>query len=167
MGDGHDWPGVARIELPSGSAEDTRAIGRRLARGLRAGDVLLLHGHLGAGKTTFAQGVAAGLGVAGPVQSPTFTLVNEHAGPLRLYHLDLYRLTGPGDLAGLGYEEYLDPVDGVSVVEWPERAGGLLPETYLLATFSTGPDDERRIALEAVGDRAAADRWLGTVGDET
>jgi len=158
---------VAPIELVSRSADETRAIGRRLAPGLRAGDVLLLHGDLGAGKTTFAQGIAGGLGIVGPVPSPTFTLVNEFDGPLRLYHLDLYRLSGSGDILGLGYEEYLEPNDGVSVVEWPERAGLLLPETYLLATFLAGSGDERRIVVTAVGDPEAGSRWLRTIEHET
>ena len=158
---------MAQIELSSGSADETRAIGRRLARGLRAGDVVLLHGDLGAGKTTFAQGVAAGLGIAGAVQSPTFTLVNEYDGPIRLYHLDLYRLSGSAETAGLGYEEYLAPADGVSLVEWPERGGDLLPDAYLVATFAPGPDDERLIRFSARGDLSAIDRWLTALGADS
>ena len=156
-----------RLEVVSRSAEETREIGRRLARGLSVGDTLLLHGDLGAGKTTFTQGLAAGLGIAGPVQSPTFTIVNEYDGPLRLYHLDLYRLSGPGDLAGLGYEEYLEPSDGVSVVEWPERAGAMLPATYLLTTLLAMPGDERRVVFDAVGAPETVDRWASAIGDRS
>ncbi len=154
-----------RLELVSRSADETREIGRRLAGGLRVGDTLLLHGDLGAGKTTFAQGIATGLGIAGPVQSPTFTIVNEYDGPLRLYHLDLYRLSGPGDVVGLGYEEYLEPIDGVSVVEWSERAGSMLPAAYLLTSLLAMPGDERRVVFDAVGDAAKVDRWVGAVRD--
>jgi len=149
------------IELVSDSAEETRAIGRRLAAGLRAGDVLLLHGDLGAGKTTFTQGIAAGLGIAGPVPSPTFTLVNEYtgAGHLSLYHLDLYRLSGLSETASLGYEEDLEPTDGSTVVEWPERAGLLLPETYLLVSLVAGCGAIHRLEFATVGDDASASRW--------
>src|SRR5690606_19146719 len=81
------------------SSEAMQLLGRQVARELRVGDVLLLHGDLGAGKTTFAQGVAEGLGIDSPVQSPTFTLVREHAGKaMKFYHLDLYRLESPDEL---------------------------------------------------------------------
>lgn len=148
-----------RVEFLSRSADETRAIGRQLAPALRVGDVLFLHGDLGAGKTTFAQGIAAGLGIVGPVQSPTFTLVNEYDGPVRLYHLDLYRLSGADDIAGLGYEEYLEPSDGITVVEWPERAGSMLPETYLLVTLVAGAGIRHRLIFDPVGDDEAASRW--------
>jgi tRNA threonylcarbamoyladenosine biosynthesis protein TsaE len=116
-------------------------LGVRLAKGLRRGDVVLLHGDLGAGKTTLAQGIARGLGVSGPVQSPTFTLVAEYDAHLadgtlaRLYHLDLYRLTDPFELESIGYEAYIAQTDGITLVEWPERAADHLPETYLLVTI--------------------------------
>lgn len=148
-------------ELRSNSAEETREIGRRLGRGLAAGDVVLLAGDLGAGKTTLAQGIAAGLGVAGPIQSPTFMLVNEYDGArsLRFYHLDLYRLDDPAAVAGFGYEEYLEPADGVAVVEWPERAGPLQPASYLLVSLEAEGGEGRRIRFAAFGGPAAAARW--------
>ena len=144
------------IVVETGSAEETRALGESLAAVLRAGDVVLLQGDLGAGKTTLTQGVAKGLGIADYVQSPTFILVAEYDGraadgtPLRLYHLDLYRLEGMGDLESIGFEDYLEPRDGVSVVEWPERAGGELPERYVLVRLEQGEGDRRRIALFVV-----------------
>jgi tRNA threonylcarbamoyladenosine biosynthesis protein TsaE len=153
-----------QLDLVSASAAETRAFGSRLGRQLRAGDVVLLNGDLGAGKTTFAQGVAAGLGVTDLIQSPTFTLVAEYpavAGgePITLYHLDLYRLTDPGELASFGYDQYLAPVDGIALIEWPERAATLLPAAYLLVDFTfTGPD-RRAIVISSAGgagvDRAA------------
>src|SRR5688572_8679462 len=124
--------------IETASADETRAFGERLAHHLRAGDVLLLQGDLGAGKTTLTQGIARGLGIDDYVQSPTFILVAEYDGraadgsPLRLYHLDLYRLADAADLESFGFGDYLEPVDGVSVIEWPERAADELPETYLL-----------------------------------
>lgn len=130
------------------SGEAMRAFGVAFSRRLNAGDVVLLHGDLGAGKTTMTQGIARGLGVRGAVQSPTFTLVQEHRGTrLVLYHLDLYRLDDPSELEGIGYETYLDPVDGVSVIEWPERAGDWLPERFWLIQIDHFGGDRRRLRV--------------------
>jgi tRNA threonylcarbamoyladenosine biosynthesis protein TsaE len=133
------------------SAEEMKRLGERLAGELSMGDVLMLHGDLGAGKTTLTQGIATGLGVEGPVQSPTFTLVREHRGrDLTLYHLDLYRLTDPDELESLGYEVYLDPPDGVSVIEWPERAGSWLPDRFTLVRIEHLGQDRRRVTIEPI-----------------
>jgi tRNA threonylcarbamoyladenosine biosynthesis protein TsaE len=142
-------PNVSTIEL--GSHEEMIAYGRQLAAELRPGDVILLHGDLGAGKTTLVQGIAAGLGVAEAIQSPTFGLVAEHRGWLAngdavaIHHLDLYRLESPDDLEDLGYEQYIAPVDGVSFIEWPERAADWLPDRFLLLTIEPGLPGGRRI----------------------
>jgi tRNA threonylcarbamoyladenosine biosynthesis protein TsaE len=147
---------VPAIAYVTEGAEQTKAIGAGLGRLLRPGDVVLLHGDLGAGKTTLTQGIAQGLGVREQIQSPTFTLVAEHAGqtatgkPITLYHLDLYRLAGAEDLESFGWEQYLAPVDGVSVVEWPERAGTWLPEEYLLVRLEPDGVDRRRVAIGAI-----------------
>lgn len=135
-----------------GSPEEMQRLGERIAAGLGIGDVLMLHGDLGAGKTTLTQGIAAGLGVREPVQSPTFTLVREHRGrELTLYHLDLYRLVDPDELESLGYEVYLDPPDGVSVIEWPERAGDWLPESFTVVRIDHLGGDRRRVTIERIG----------------
>jgi tRNA threonylcarbamoyladenosine biosynthesis protein TsaE len=119
---------------------------------LRAGDVVLLHGDLGAGKTTLTQGIAAGLGVRDHVQSPTFTLVSEHPGAsLTLYHVDLYRLSDPAELETFGFDDLLRPSDGVSVIEWPERAGEWLPEDYLAIELAVAGPDQRRITISRAG----------------
>lgn len=142
---------VAAREIEVTSATAMQALGRELAATLKIGDVLMLHGDLGAGKTTLTQGIAAGLGVEGPVQSPTFTLVREHRGrEMMLYHLDLYRLGDPAELENLGYEVYLDPPDGVSVVEWPERAGDWLPERFTLVRIEHLGGDRRMVTLAQV-----------------
>jgi tRNA threonylcarbamoyladenosine biosynthesis protein TsaE len=139
------------------------AFGERIAAGLAVGDVLLLHGDLGAGKTTLTQGIARGLGVAGSVQSPTFTIVAEHdvtlaSGVLaRLYHLDLYRLTDPSELESFGYEQYLRPEDGIAVIEWPERAEDWFPERFLLVRIEYQGDGGRRVRIEPV----PPDGWPG------
>jgi len=135
-----------------GSPEEMQRLGEMIAAGLGVGDVLMLHGDLGAGKTTLTQGIAAGLGVREPVQSPTFTLVREHRGrELTLYHLDLYRLVDPDELESLGYEVYLDPPDGVSVIEWPERAGDWLPESFTVVRIDHLGGDRRRVTIERIG----------------
>lgn len=99
----------------------TEALGEKLGRAATRGMVVFLSGDLGAGKTQFVRGVARGLGCAGRVHSPTFTLVNEYGGGrLKLFHLDLYRLETPEQILSAGIEDYLSP-DGVSVIEWAER----------------------------------------------
>jgi tRNA threonylcarbamoyladenosine biosynthesis protein TsaE len=148
------------VEVVSHSPDETRRLGRRLGRALDAGDIVLLEGTLGAGKTVFAQGVAAGLGVEGPVTSPTFTLIHEHAGRAPLYHVDLYRLpeapgAGEGEAADIGLEEYLGG-DGVAVIEWGARAPGLVPPDHLVVELSHVPERgerTRRIRIWATGER--------------
>jgi tRNA threonylcarbamoyladenosine biosynthesis protein TsaE len=142
------------------SGEAMKDLGERLALNLRTGDVLLLHGDLGAGKTTLVQGIARAFNVPAEVQSPTFTLVAEHQGmtpggePVRLYHLDLYRLEDPSELESFGYESYLDPEDGISLIEWPERAEELLPERFILVRIDYGTEDGREVRIEIHGDDA-------------
>ena len=107
----------------SHSPAETEALGERFGRAATHGLVIALTGDLGAGKTQFVRGLAHGLGIAGRVHSPTFTLVNEYGGGrLKLFHLDLYRLETPEQILSAGIEEYLSP-DGMSVVEWAERIG--------------------------------------------
>lgn len=134
------------------SSDAMQVLGREIAQHLRIGDVLLLHGNLGAGKTTLAQGVAEGLGIASPIQSPTFTLVREHeVGAMRFYHLDLYRLESPDELENIGYETYIEPTDGVSLIEWPERAGDWLPDQFLLVQIDHLGGDRRRVTFTTHG----------------
>lgn len=134
------------IQLETGSAEETAAIGRVIGGWLREGDVVLLHGDLGAGKTVLAKGIAAALRVDAVVASPSFALVNEYDAGLaahvsRIAHLDLYRLSGEDDLVSIGYDDLIAPTDSVTLVEWPERAGDDLPAHYLLVEIETlGPD---------------------------
>lgn len=133
------------------SEEATRALGERLGGCLSAGDVVLLSGDLGSGKTRLAQGIGRGLGCPGPVNSPTFVLVNEHVGRERLFHADLYRIGGVADLSELGLWEEAER--GVLVVEWPDRAEGGLPAATLTVEIAVGEGDERDFRLRAGSDR--------------
>ncbi len=128
--------------------EETEAHGRELAAGLRAGDVVLMEGALGSGKTVLARGIAAGLGVEPErVHSPTFTLVNHYRGRLPVYHIDLYRIQKPSDLLELGLEELLG-TDGVALVEWPERLGSWLPERAIRVSIQDRGGSLREIRIE-------------------
>ncbi|WP_262316633.1 tRNA (adenosine(37)-N6)-threonylcarbamoyltransferase complex ATPase subunit type 1 TsaE [Lacticaseibacillus parakribbianus] len=143
--------------MESLNEQQLQALATALAAKLQAGDVLLLDGDLGAGKTSFTKGLASGLGIADYIKSPTFTIIREYQdGRLPLYHMDIYRLEdgGAGDL---GLEEYFEG-DGVSVVEWPEFLGDALPEAYLMIHFHKDPahDDLRQLSYTAVGPRAQA-----------
>lgn len=140
--------------LKTHSAAGTEELGRVLGGLLLPGDVICLSGELGAGKTVFARGVARGLGVGGAVTSPTFTLINEYAGRLPFYHLDVYRLGGAEDMDDLGYAEYFYG-SGVTVVEWAERVAAVLPEERLEIYIGPGKDgcDAREIVFSPRGER--------------
>ena len=113
------------------TAAETEALGESLAAFAVPGLSLFLSGELGAGKTTFVRGFLRGLGWRGKVGSPTFTLIEPYeAGPIPVYHFDLYRLRSPGELEAIGFRDYFDG-RGVCIVEWPERAGALLTEPDL------------------------------------
>ena len=129
------------------SVEETWGLARRLAAELKPGDVVCLEGDLGAGKTTFTQGLAAALGVSGRVTSPTFCLVQEHRSTFFLVHMDLYRLHGEEDVLAIGWEDYLAE-GAILVVEWPERAGSLIPSDarHVVFTHLDG-EESRRIAF--------------------
>lgn len=138
--------------IRTASPEETARVGEALGSLLEPGDLLCLSGELGAGKTTFARGVARGLGVAGRVTSPTFILINEYLGRLPLYHMDVYRLDGPAGMEDLGYEEYFYG-SGVTLVEWAEKVEEILPGERMdiyLAT-SAADSDAREITLTPRG----------------
>lgn len=140
----------------SHSRAETAALGMALGQALQAGDVIVLRGNLGAGKTVLAQGIGRGLGVREAVISPTFTLLREYrSGRLPFYHVDAYRLAGPAEAHTFGLDEYLYG-DGVTVIEWGERVAPLLPDERLEIELVYGDEGEREITLQARGERYVA-----------
>jgi len=138
------------IRLATENADETREIGATLAGILQPGDVVSLTGEPGAGKTSFVQGVGRGLGVTQQVVSPTFNLVREYDGSaLRLYHLDVYRLTRIQDVIDLGFEEMVDS-GGVTFIEWGDAIEGLLDGNYLQIEFTVPQIESDSRAIDVV-----------------
>ena len=133
----------------STSEEETEALGAALARELAPGSIVLLCGDLGAGKTVFSRGFARGLGVTEPVSSPTYTIVQEYELPTgnRLYHMDLYRIADERAALGFGVDEFLSEPGAFSLVEWPERIKGLLPDTTIRVELGHRSENEREIRI--------------------
>ena len=145
------WRRVARVNAYRTTSEaETIALGRKLARTLPARAVVLLIGNLGAGKTTIAKGIVEGLGAAAPdeVSSPTFTLVHEYGGG-RVYHIDLYRIEVPREMATLGLEEIFER-DAVALVEWGERFPQWMPEERIEIRLRAAGDNEREIEVTSL-----------------
>lgn len=142
------------LHLVTSSEEETRRLGSQLAGLLAPGDVVLLSGPLGSGKTCLTQGIATGLGVREPVTSPTFALVNEYDTTPRLVHMDFYRLERPSEILELGFEEYFYG-GGITVAEWPERVVGLPPE-HLRVHLLPLSDRARSLDFSPAGDRYRA-----------
>jgi len=138
--------------LSTAAPHETRAIGHELGSHAHAGALVALIGPLGAGKTELAKGVAEGLGVTSVVNSPTFVLMNEHVGRLRLYHIDAYRLDDPEEAVAAGLFDDRQAA-GVAVVEWADRLADRLPPERLELTLAPEPDgsDHRRISWRAIG----------------
>lgn len=139
------------MEYLSHSPEETEHIGEMLGRRLRPGTVVAYRGGLGMGKTAFTRGLARGLGCAGRVTSPTFTIVNEYDGATPLFHFDMYRLEDSDALFDIGWEDYLER-GGVCVVEWSENVADALPQDAVVVTIARGEgDNERIITVEGGG----------------
>jgi tRNA threonylcarbamoyladenosine biosynthesis protein TsaE len=143
---------MSQPEITSHSPEETQDFGARLGELARPGDVLLLVGELGAGKTCLTQGIARGLGIKEYAASPSFVVVRELYGRLPLYHMDFYRLDNLEEIADLGLDDYFYG-QGVSVVEWADKGLSLLPAEHLLVEMSYLSDTGRRLKLKARGKR--------------
>ena len=142
------------LVLQSKSSPETKRIGARIGKLLQAGDVLLLQGELGSGKTTLTQGIGEALAAAEHVKSPTFVLMNEYHGRLTIYHADLYRLNDAGEVVDLALEEVAS--DGVLIVEWPDRAPREMPPEHQLEQLEEASARERTITIVARGERYEA-----------
>ena len=135
--------------IHSFSENDTEHFAAELAGKLSPGSIVTLQGDLGAGKTVFARGFARGLGITEPVSSPTYTIVQEYLLPdsRRLYHMDLYRINSPESALAFGVDEFFDDNNAFSLVEWPERAGELLPDSAIKVTIRHLNESEREIIV--------------------
>jgi len=141
------------FSIITSSAEQTWRIGELLGSRLNPGDTVCLYGDLGAGKTNFAYGIARGLKVQDQyITSPTFTFVNEYQGRVPFYHIDLYRLEDHGELENIGFEEYIES-DGVTVIEWAEKAEDELPEERMSIYLSYVDDKSRELGFLPEGER--------------
>jgi tRNA threonylcarbamoyladenosine biosynthesis protein TsaE len=149
------------LHLRAAEPDDTRAIGGALAPLFRPRDAVILTGELGAGKTTFVQGVAKGLAIDEPVVSPTFVLIKEYSGRLEVAHVDVYRLDRVQDVVDLGLDD-LGEGEDLLLVEWGDAVEGLLPPDRLRVELTTedgaGEDETRRVAIAGAGSSWAA-RW--------
>lgn len=133
------------------SANETRTLGERLAFSLRPGDVLLLLGDMGVGKSELTRGIALGLGIQGPVASPTFTILQVYdEGHIPLYHFDWYRLESADELYEMGMDEYLGG-DGIAIIEWPSQCPEAIPPCRLEITLTPLADTVREITWRGVG----------------
>ncbi len=137
------------MKLQSKSEDDTISIGRDLGSRLRRGDVVCLCGELGSGKTTMVKGIASALGInERDITSASFTIIAEHDAEIPLYHIDLYRVSG-GDISELGLHEYIGK-DGISVIEWAERAEGEIPEDSVIVSLKHTGDNSREIEIKGI-----------------
>ena len=138
-------------EYDTNSAQETFALGKRMGEAASAGELYALYGDLGVGKTVFAQGFGAGLGITEPLASPTFTILKEYdEGRLPLYHFDVYRIEDPDEMDEIGYYDKLDG-DGVCLIEWPSQIEEILPREMIRITIEKDPErgfDYRHIKVE-------------------
>ncbi|NLE11446.1 MAG: tRNA (adenosine(37)-N6)-threonylcarbamoyltransferase complex ATPase subunit type 1 TsaE [Actinobacteria bacterium] len=152
------------VESRAVTLDELEGVGLRLARAIRPGDLVVLYGPLGAGKTTFVRAVARGLEVTDPVRSPSFTIANVYSGRVQVQHLDLYRLDEIDDADVLALEEYVNG-DAVTLVEWPEAGIGRLGQAVWTVRLAHRSLDVRSLTVEA-GTEEARRRWEEAASDE-
>ncbi|HEV2005773.1 MAG TPA: tRNA (adenosine(37)-N6)-threonylcarbamoyltransferase complex ATPase subunit type 1 TsaE [Candidatus Limnocylindrales bacterium] len=150
-------PAPSELRIETDSPETTMALAARLATAAEPGDLVCLWGELGAGKTVFAKGFGAGLGVQATINSPSFVLMSEYEGRLPLFHLDLYRLAGPADVVAGGLLDERQAT-GVTLIEWPERLEPIVPSPRLDVRIAGAGTDRRSISLQAIG--SGPERYL-------
>ena len=142
----------SRLTITSRSPQETQALGVVIGKAAQPGNVILLNGNLGSGKTCLTQGIARGLGINQYTTSPSFVLVRELRGRLMLYHVDLYRLENTSEIEDLGLDDYLYG-QGVTVVEWAQRSLQLLPAEHLRITLEYIAESGRTLKLQSHGER--------------
>jgi len=137
------------------SVNKTMNIGKKIGSLACAGDIICLTGDLGSGKTHFTKGIAEGLGISDNITSPTFTIVNEYEGRIKLYHFDVYRVNDPDEISAIGFDEYIFG-EGICVIEWSNYIRDLIPEEYISINIMKIPEEDtnfRKIIIEYKGDR--------------
>lgn len=143
------------MEFIVDSVQQTMSLGKKIGELVNSQDIICLVGDLGTGKTHITKGIAEGLGVKDHITSPTFTIVNEYEGRLKLYHFDVYRVNDPDEVYAIGFDEYIFS-EGVSIIEWANYIEELIPEEYLKITIEKLPhlgENYREITLEPHGSR--------------
>lgn len=141
-----------QLVVTTNTVAETESVGEALAKQLSAGDIVAMYGDLGAGKTAFVRGMARGLDSRDPVSSPTFTIVNEYSGRLRLYHFDAYRLASSDELYDIGWDDYTGS-GGVCVVEWSENISDIYDGTQTSVKIERISETGRKITIERAGEQ--------------
>ena len=146
------------ISVKANNFEETIEYAKKLGRSLKGGEIIAYFGGLGMGKTTFTSGLCEGYGINAEVSSPTFALVNEYGNrDKKVYHFDMYRISGFEDLCSTGFFDYLD-TNAVLAIEWSENIENALPENYIRLEIERGDSDESRI-FKLSGDKIYEDSW--------
>ena len=138
--------------IDSENEDQTLSLGKKIGHSLSRGDVVAIRGELGAGKSVIARGICEGLGMLQRTRSPSFTFMNRYRGPIDVYHIDLYRIERMGELATLGWEDVLYS-DAITVIEWADKLGFLLPPASLEISIEITGEETRRISLKANAER--------------
>ncbi|HIV99380.1 MAG TPA: tRNA (adenosine(37)-N6)-threonylcarbamoyltransferase complex ATPase subunit type 1 TsaE [Candidatus Ornithospirochaeta avicola] len=137
------------MQIISNNVQETEKAAEEFASALKPGSVISLRGSLGAGKTVFAKGIARALGINEAIVSPTFTIVQEYEGKMKMYHLDLYRLSGCDEFESMGGEDFLYP-DGITLIEWSEKIEEMLPDNTIYVSIHINEDQSRTITIEGL-----------------
>lgn len=143
------------MEFITNDADSTMSLGKKLGKLVNPGDIICLTGDLGAGKTHFTKGLAEGLEIKEAITSPTFTIVNEYEGRLKLHHFDVYRVCEPDEIEAIGFDEYIFS-DAVSIIEWSNFIEELIPDEHIWVDIKKSPElgvDYRKIIINYQGDR--------------
>lgn len=138
------------LQFKTNNATETEELGRKLGEALKGGEVIAMTGDLGAGKTTMTKALAKGLGIDDHVTSPTFTILNEYEGRLKLFHFDVYRIDDIEEMYDLGFEEYIYG-DGVSIIEWSNLIKEILPDDTINIEILATDDEKRNIKISGRG----------------